>query len=284
MVKPRYDRRSRSHGFKAHPLSERLPQFAPWCRNRTRTVTGSDKAMFSCGFRGLGVVVWVLELLERGLRLNLWLYIEDTQWSIFPAEGSSSSSTVTLELLDDGRKLGIQRGSASFGSCGRTRSANTGVLLLLVWERRRRTKRSREGRSGWASGRRIRLLVRRRERSTPFLVACGRRTGVGVGAWTRGWGFALGQNTLLHYNWMAPIKKSGPIRHLLLLFMTNKKTAICLLYLVVDNICNALKFARWIYTCKSKVEYKVNSSGLGKCQLCLFQCLMGYKKNIIKDT
>lgn len=242
--------RTRSQGFKVHPLSERLPQFASWCRNWTRTVDGSE-SMFGCGFRGLGVVVWVLELLGRGLRLHLWLHIENTQWSSFPSEGAGSPRAVTLELLDDGRKLGIQRWSASFGPCGQAWSANARVLLLLVWDRRRRTKRNRKGGFGRVTGWCIRISVRRRERCTPFLIAGG--WSAGVGAWTRSRCFALGQSTLLHYHWMGTIKQSGPIRHLLLLFMTNKKAAICLFYLVVDNICNALKFARWIYTCKSNI-------------------------------
>lgn len=94
-------------------------------------MTGSDEAVFSCGFRGLGVVVLVLQLLERGLRLTLRLYIEDAQWSVFAAEGTGSSGVVPLELLDDGRKLGVQRRSASFGPCGRAGNASAGVLLLF---------------------------------------------------------------------------------------------------------------------------------------------------------
>lgn len=73
--------------------------------------------MITCGIIVLGVVALVLMLLERGLRLTLWLYIEDAQWSVFSAVGSSS--IVPLELLDDGREFGIQRWSASFGPCGR---------------------------------------------------------------------------------------------------------------------------------------------------------------------
>lgn len=118
MVKSRYVQKSRSQGFKVHPLSERLPQFAPRCRNRTRPVTWSDEAMFTCGFSDLGVVALVLQLLERSLGLTLWLHIEDAQWSVFTVESSGTSSVVTLELLYDGREFGIQRWPASFGPCG----------------------------------------------------------------------------------------------------------------------------------------------------------------------
>lgn len=250
-----------SQGFKVHPLSERLPQFAPWCRNRTRTrtITWSEEAMFPCGF-----AVLVLRLLQRRLRLTLWLYVEDAQWSVFPAEGSRSSSVIPLELLYDGGEFGIQRRSASFGPCGRAWSASAGVLLLQVWRRR----------SGRTDGRSIRLFVRRRGRGTALLVTDGCRAGVGVGTWIRGGGFALGQNTLLHHQWMGPIKQSGPVSHFLFLFVTNKKAAICLLYFAVDDVCDAVKLARWIYTCTSS---KINKHDTLGC--CFFFSWLKYYWN-----
>ena len=171
-----------SQGFKVHPLSERLPQFAP--RYRNRAVTGSEQTGFSCGFRGLAVEALVLRLLAGALRLTLRLNIEDAQWSIPPAEGPGSSCVVPLELLDDGRKLGVQGRSASFGSRGRLRGVRAGVLLLMVWRRRRMRmmKRGRKGRSGRTGGRSKRLSVRRRGRGTPLLVADGCRAGFVVWA------------------------------------------------------------------------------------------------------
>lgn len=80
-------------------------------------MTRSEEAVFTCGFSVLGVVVVVLQLLERRLRLAVWLYVEDAQWSVFPADGSSSSCVAPLELLDDGREFGVQRWPASFGPC-----------------------------------------------------------------------------------------------------------------------------------------------------------------------
>lgn len=237
--------------FKVHPLSERLPQFAPWCGNRTRTIRGSHKAMISFGLRCLGGVVLVVQLLEGGLGLTLWVYIEHTQRSIFSTWGGGSSSIIPLELLDDGRKLGIQRWSACFGPCGWTWSASARILFLLVWGRRVLIKRGRERRSGWAGGSNIRLSVRGRRWSASLLAAVGSTAAVaGIGARIRGGGFALGQNTLLHYHWMGTIKQTGPVRCLFLLFMANKEVPICLLNFIVDNISDALKLARWIYTCK----------------------------------
>lgn len=87
-------------------------------------MTRSEEGMFTCG---ISAVVLVLRL-----RLTLWLYIQDAQWGVFPAEGSSSSSVASLELLNDGREFGIQGWSASFGPGGRAWSASAGVLLLLV--------------------------------------------------------------------------------------------------------------------------------------------------------
>lgn len=75
-------------------------------------MTRSDESMFT-----FGAVVLELGLLEG--RLTLWLHIEDAQWGVFPAEGSSPTSVAPLELLDDGGEFGIQRRSASFGPCGR---------------------------------------------------------------------------------------------------------------------------------------------------------------------
>lgn len=131
-------------------------------------MTWAEEARFTCGFTAL-----VLHLLQRRRRLTLWLDVEDTQRSVFPAEGSRSSSVITLELLYDGRELGIQRRSASFGPYGRARNTSTRVLLLLVWGRR--MKRSRERRSGRTNGRSIRLSVRGRRWGTALLAAVGWR-------------------------------------------------------------------------------------------------------------
>ena len=243
-----------SQGFQVHPLSERLPQFAPRCRSGA--VTGSDEPGFSCGFRGLAVEALVLQLLAGALRLTLRLNIEDTQWSVLAAEGPGSSCVVPLELLDDGRELGVQGWSASFGSRGRLRGVSAGVLLLLVWRRRMRMmKRGRKGRSGRTGGRRsIGHPVSRRGRGSPLLVADGCRAGVVVWAWTGGGGFALGQNTLLYHHWLRSLKQRGPVRDIRLLLRTNQVVTIGLLDLVVDNICDALKLARWIYTCEKQNE------------------------------
>lgn len=62
-------------------------------------------------------------------------------------------------------------------------------------------KRGRERRSGWAGGSNIRLSVRGRRWSASLLAAVGSTAAVaGIGARARGGGFALGQNTLLHYH------------------------------------------------------------------------------------
>lgn len=104
--------------FHVHLFSERFPQFAARCWNRTRTTDGSDKAI-SCGFRSL-----VVQLLQRRMRLALWLHFKDPKRSIF-SQGCGATSA-------DGRKLGIQRWSASFGPCGWPCNASSRVLLFLV--------------------------------------------------------------------------------------------------------------------------------------------------------
>lgn len=158
-----------SQGFKANPVSEGLPQLTPWSRNRTRTLNRPDKATgVSCGFRICSILV--LGLLETGLILTLWLYIKYAQWGIFSTEGPDSGSVVPLELLDDGRKFGIQGRSSCFGPCGWARAADIRVLLFLVWKRRT-MERGWEGRSGRTAGRSVRLPGHRRGWGTPLLIA-----------------------------------------------------------------------------------------------------------------
>lgn len=69
----------------------------------------SDEAMLTFDF-----VVLKLQLLQRGLRLTRRWNVEDAQRSVSSAVARRSPGVVTLELLDDGRKLGVQRRSASF--------------------------------------------------------------------------------------------------------------------------------------------------------------------------
>lgn len=192
-----------------------------------------------------GFVVLKLPLLQRGLRLTRHWHVEDAQRSVSSAVACRSNGVVTLELLDDGRKLGVQRRSASFWAC---RWARNAILLLLVWRRRGSTSGRRRG-SGGTSGRSIRLCARWRGRSSALLATIGCRGA--DGARVRCGGFALGQNTLLHHQRMWPIKQSSPVSQVLFLFVTNKEAPVRFLDLVVNDVCDALKLARWVYTCKS---------------------------------
>lgn len=148
-----------SQGLEVHPLSERLPHVAPGGRNQAGAVLTSHFP--------------VLEVHLGGLRVTQWLHVQDAQRSVLSAGGSGPTGVVPLELLDDGRKLGIQRRSAGFGARRRARSA---VLLLLV-RRRRGSTSGRRWRPGGASGRSIRLSTHWRGRGLAFLAAAGCRDG-----------------------------------------------------------------------------------------------------------
>lgn len=177
-------------------------------------------------------------VLKLQLRLTRRLHVEDAQRSVLAAEASGSPGVVTLELLDDGGKLGVQRRSTGFRACRRARDA---VLLLLVWRRRGPTRGRRRG-PGGASGRGIRLRALRRGRRSALFAAVGRRGADGARA--RRGGFALGQNALLHHQRTRSIKQGGPVGHVLSTFVADKEAAVRFLDFVVDDVCDALKPAR----------------------------------------
>lgn len=147
----------RSQGLEVHPLPEGLPQ--PGSRSRYGAVVGA------------GLFALVADVQQREWRLTLRLDVEDAQRGVFAAGGGGrASGVVALQLLNDGRELGVQGRSARLGPRGRWRSR--GVLLLLVvvggggWRRRRG--------SGRASCRRravVGLSVRGRRRGTALLAA-----------------------------------------------------------------------------------------------------------------